>query len=90
MKNQTEQTEKEEIKNAIKEINFLIQVMKDTDVSNPITKELKDRFVNNLVKEEQDYAEYFNSIFYSEDEQKKIDDMIDNQIEDFKIQRSEE
>jgi len=64
--------------------------MKDTDVSNPITKELKDRFVNNLVKEEQDYAEYFNSIFYSEDEQKKIDDMIDNQIEDFKIQRSEE
>ena len=84
-----EQEEKAEIKEAIREINFLIQVMKDTNMSSPITKDLKNRFVNNLVKEEQNYVEYFNSTFYTDEEQKKIDDMIDCEIEAMKIERSE-
>jgi hypothetical protein len=83
------ENEKEQIQEAIKEIRFLVQVIQDLPVKSSISKDIKKRFVQNLQKEEQDYTEYFESTWNPEELQKKIDDMIDCQIEDLKIQRDE-
>ena len=85
-----EQIEKEEIQTAIKEIRFLIQVLQDVRVTNSISRDIQKKFVNGLMKEEQDYAEYLSSTFYTEEEQKAIDNVIDCEIEAMKIKRSEE
>jgi len=83
------QIEKEEIKDAIKEIHFLVQVLQDTPITSSVSREIKTRVVRSMLKEEQDYVDFFNSTF-TDEEQKKIDDMIDCQIEDAKIKRDEQ
>ena len=85
-----EQVEKEEIQNAIKEIRFLIQVLQDTPLTSPISRELKKKYIGGLFQEEQDYIEYLNSIFTEEEFEKKLDNLIDCEIEASKIRRSEE
>jgi hypothetical protein len=84
-----EQVEKEEIQTAIKEIRFLIQILQEAPVTNSISRDIQKRFINGLSKEEQDYAEYLSSTYYTEAEQKAIDDMIDCQIDEAKFERSE-
>ena len=85
----TNETEKEEIQSAIKEIRFLIQVLQDVPISNPISRDIQKRFISGMKKEEQDYAEYLNSTFYTDEEQKAIDNLIDCEIEEMKIKREE-
>lgn len=87
--NKQNEIEREEIKDAIKEIHFLVQVLQDTPVTSSVSREIKTRVVRSMLKEEQDYVDYFNSTF-TDEEQKKIDEMIDNQIEDMKIKRDEQ
>ena len=84
-----EKIEKEEIQTAIKEIRFLIQVLKEAPVTNSISQDIKKKYIFGLSKEEQDYAEYLNSTYYTDEEQKAIDCVIDCQIEQTKIERSE-
>ena len=79
--------EEEEIQNAIKEIRFLIQVLQEAPITNSVSRDIQKRFISNLKKEEQDYAEYLNSTYYTEEEQKAIDNLVDIQIEQLNIDR---
>ena len=87
--NETMINEQEEIQTAIKEIRFLIQVLEEAPATNSISRDIKKKFIHGLSNEEQDYAEYLNSTFYTPEEQKAINNVIDCQIEDMKIRRSE-
>lgn len=90
MKTNNEQMEKDEIQTAINEINFLIQVLQDVPITNAITRDIQKRFIIDLYKEQKDYVEYLYSTFLEEEEtEKKINEMIDCEIEASKIKRSD-
>lgn len=79
-----ESAELEELQNAIKEIHFLIQVLQDVPITNSISRDIQRKFIDGMVKEEENYVEYMNSTFG-----KQLDNLIECQMENLKLEKEE-